>query len=550
MASRFRLVFAAYGLASCAVYDPNLLDVRPQDARGDQALDRADIVSADREDVVLRDGSDVLQGQDADAQGSLDASDAARDGDLTVDAMDVGQLDGSDVTIALDIADVPDASCGACRPGDICCGGRCVTTTSDPTHCGMCGRTCANNTLCTSGMCTTTCSPGFSDCDLNRTNGCEQDTQSSLANCGACGRACTGANGTSTCTMGACSLTCNAGFADCDMARSNGCETDTNSSVASCGACGRVCGGANSMGTCTAGSCSLACAAGFANCDGNTSNGCELDVRSNVSNCGGCGTVCRAPLGGSTSCVLGICQAACPAGQNQCGTSCVNLQTSATNCGGCGVVCGAGTTCVSGTCRSALNSRYAASAPSPQTYIDACAQPGRVVLVPSLDDSVAAVTLPFALRFWSTNLLAGAPAHVSTNGYLQLNGAGDNYLSGSIPAAALPNAIVAPYFFDNYTNAAGICVATVGSAPNRRWVIEWRNAYHCCSPAGVDTTYEIVISETSNLIDFVYGAMTGARASTVGLEDQTGMLAVGGCTAGATNCAPLSNTSVRFSPIP
>ncbi len=50
---------------------------------------------------------------------------------------------------------------------------------------------------------------------------------------------------------------------------------------ANCGMCGRACTGTpppNSVVSCRASTCGFACAAGFGDCDGNTANGRERDV--------------------------------------------------------------------------------------------------------------------------------------------------------------------------------------------------------------------------------------------------------------------------------
>jgi hypothetical protein len=53
-----------------------------------------------------------------------------------------------------------------------------------------------------------------------------------------------------TCASGVCTP-CAAGTGDCDGTATNACETNTNTSAANCGACGTVC----SVGTCTSGAC-------------------------------------------------------------------------------------------------------------------------------------------------------------------------------------------------------------------------------------------------------------------------------------------------------
>jgi hypothetical protein len=182
-------------------------------------------------------------------------------------------------------------------------------TKNDVHNCGACGNVCsvANGTpQCSGGACQIrACSAGFSDCDRNAANGCETNLGTSANNCGACGTACSAANGTSSCTAGRCVVaSCNAGFGDCDRNSANGCEANLGTSVNNCGACGVVCTAANAVSACTAGACTIAaCNAGFANCDGNAVNGCETNTRIDRANCGACGRACNA----GQSCSAGSC---------------------------------------------------------------------------------------------------------------------------------------------------------------------------------------------------------------------------------------------------
>jgi hypothetical protein len=133
---------------------------------------------------------------------------------------------------------------------------------------------------------------------------------SSLANCGFCGNACAIANGRAACTSGACAVaSCNASYADCDGSPDDGCEAALNTSTANCGMCGRACTNPHGATSCVAAACVPSCSSGYANCDGNQLNGCETALNT-ASNCGMCGKICPAN-GGTPICNAGVCAIAC-----------------------------------------------------------------------------------------------------------------------------------------------------------------------------------------------------------------------------------------------
>ncbi|MBK8692904.1 MAG: hypothetical protein IPN17_11565 [Deltaproteobacteria bacterium] len=118
-------------------------------------------------------------------------------------------------------------------------------------------------------------------------------------------------------------------------------------SATNCGACGTVCAApVGGTTACVAGACVRSCPAGQLNCGGT----CRA-VATDASNCGACGTVCAAPVGGTTACVAGACVPSCPAGLTNCGGTCRNLATDSANCGACGAACVAPTTCSARVCR-------------------------------------------------------------------------------------------------------------------------------------------------------------------------------------------------------
>jgi hypothetical protein len=229
-----------------------------------------------------------------------------------------------------------------------------VDVTSDARNCGVCGGACGVAQVCSSGACRAGCVAGLTVCGASCV-----DLRASAANCGACGRACpTRANASATCTNGGCGLACNVNFGNCDGEGTNGCETDLRTAVGHCGGCGRRCPmGGNSAAGCTMGACTLSCSFGWANCDGNPSNGCEVFPASDARNCSRCGRACSSINNTQPNCTLGLCvqSGACLPGYGNCDILGLNgcersLLSDGNNCGACGRRCSGGQTCRGGTC--------------------------------------------------------------------------------------------------------------------------------------------------------------------------------------------------------
>jgi hypothetical protein len=243
--------------------------------------------------------------------------------------------------------------CSAARPcpeTQTCCSGGCVDTVSNAVHCGRCGNRCAApnaSAACMNSTCAIgTCTPGFADCDRDPANGCEASTVTDTAHCGACGARCPPRpNATVSCGAGRCEFACEMGFADCDGNADNGCEVNLNADPAHCGRCRGACSLPNASAACTMGMCGvMTCSAGFGDCDGNATNGCEVDLATAVSHCGRCGTACPARANAFPGCLGARCVASCVVGYQDCDgmdeTGCeVDVRTSMTSCGACGRAC-------------------------------------------------------------------------------------------------------------------------------------------------------------------------------------------------------------------
>ena len=286
--------------------------------------------------------------------GFADCNQNASDGCEIETAVDVANCGACGAVCNLAHADQHDCVAGtcavvSCEAGFTDCNGDpadgCeVATANDPTNCGACGQVCdlanVSQPGCQAGSCTIeSCAAGYSDCDGDPANGCEINTGADPAHCGACGQVCDLAQvDPQTCQAGSCIVGgCTVGYADCDAAAANGCEIDTQTDPAHCGACGAECQLAHvTEAGCAAGDCTvIGCQADYADCDAEVANGCEVFLPTSHDHCGGCGNACAA----DEVCTGGSCGPDCPAEQVDCFGSCVDTDTDAAHCGGCGNAC-------------------------------------------------------------------------------------------------------------------------------------------------------------------------------------------------------------------
>jgi hypothetical protein len=199
-----------------------------------------------------------------------------------------------------------------CNSGFTLCSGACVDTQSHSSHCGRCSNpcpvqpatSCGNTGICAGGVCQkypagtvcrqASCSNGVqtlaTSCDGN--GNCPASLPQACPNgncsgssCGPCGN------------DGHCGSTrwCDAGICRDKGALGFPCPRDSAclSSICANGhCCGTACVSNNGTATCATGTCSITCAAGFANCDGSPGNGCETNTDSSAQHCGRCDTPC------------------------------------------------------------------------------------------------------------------------------------------------------------------------------------------------------------------------------------------------------------------
>jgi hypothetical protein len=277
-------------------------------------------------------------------------------GDATTSSSSGGHADGSSIDSTVgDDGTGPDSPAAGDDGGDastcpgamISCNGVCIDPSSTA-NCGACGRACSGSTpYCSApdGMYTCTAS-----CPATQPVACPSgtcvDVTTDPANCAGCSMQCVTAvaHAHPTCSSSTCGFACDPGYNLC-----NGACVDFTSAT-SCGGCPgdggtHVCSGATPV--CAAGdggayACSNGCPPGQKLCGGTC-----VDTTSTATSCGGCASgdggafVCKTnDPNGEPVCVNSSCTVSCNTGYTLCGSSCAALDTNS-NCGFCGVACSA-----------------------------------------------------------------------------------------------------------------------------------------------------------------------------------------------------------------
>ncbi|MEV0607022.1 PQQ-dependent sugar dehydrogenase [Polymorphospora rubra] len=163
------------------------------------------------------------------------------------------------------------------------------------------------------------------------------------------------------------------------------------------------------------------------------------------------------------------------------------------------------------------------------------------------DDAYTSVGLPFAFPFYGQT---HSTAWISTNGFLSFTDPGSPLgTNTALPDPALPNAALYPFWDDLFVRAdSSIRTATTGTAPDRRYVVEWRNIGMYGSTSA-RITFQAVLSESGEIVYSYADLSTAGRergdSATVGIEDGSGAVAL----SYSTNTPDLRNgTSVVFTP--
>jgi hypothetical protein len=118
------------------------------------------------------------------------------------------------------------------------------------------------------------------------------------------------------------------------------------------------------------------------------------------------------------------------------------------------------------------------------------------------DDEVVRLTPPFPVKLYGQSY---SQVWLDTNGYLMLVNRGwSDPIPFTIPSVEWsPDAAVYPFWNDWVVDSlASVRTGTHGTAPNRRWVAEWRNVHPFNMWQRV--SFQVVFDETTGKITFSY----------------------------------------------
>ncbi len=178
---------------------------------------------------------------------------------------------------------------------------------------------------------------------------------------------------------------------------------------------------------------------------------------------------------------------------------------------------------------------------------------GTVVAGTNADDETSAkLPLPFAFKYFGD---AVTQYSMASNGFAQLwdaSGGAASKTPDNVTISSAPNGTVAPFWDDLAPMFSDARAGTLGTAPNRRFVISWIH-WTIKGEATSRLTFQVKLFETTNVIEFHYCAMSpdgNARATgssaTIGLFNVPGTRAVEYSLNKASAVA--SGKAVRFTP--
>ncbi len=164
------------------------------------------------------------------------------------------------------------------------------------------------------------------------------------------------------------------------------------------------------------------------------------------------------------------------------------------------------------------------------------------------DDASAEVGLPFPFFFYGATYNR---TFVSTNGHLNFLAPSTILSNVAIPATGVPNAAIYPLWDDLVVlNSGKVFTRSLGEAPNRSFIVEWRNVYFFNTPT-VLVDFEVQLNEDGSIVTRYRNLGADPRergnSATVGIENAGGTV---GLQYSLNSPVLTDDQSIRFVPPP
>jgi hypothetical protein len=134
------------------------------------------------------------------------------------------------------------------------------------------------------------------------------------------------------------------------------------------------------------------------------------------------------------------------------------------------------------------------------------------------DDCIVTLDLPFSYTFYDTPY---SQVIASNKGTLQFVSSSLSGTNACLPTATLNDAIMA--YWDNLNtninDTMGVYTRTLGTAPNRIFVIEWQSGFIAND---VRPRFQVLLYEGQYKFDLVYGQTRNGFSATIGVQEGTG----------------------------
>jgi hypothetical protein len=128
------------------------------------------------------------------------------------------------------------------------------------------------------------------------------------------------------------------------------------------------------------------------------------------------------------------------------------------------------------------------------------------------DGYVNSIPIGFTFNYGGTNYTtvnAGANGLVTFGAALPTSGYPDTW-TNNLTSFSLSRPVLAPLWDDLYTDPGTVSYITTGTAPNRTFTIEYNSIYWTGAANNPVMSFQVVLHETSNVIDFIYRSESDA----------------------------------------